>query len=381
MRPFWIGVFACLAAVRPADSAANEQQSKALDQVRGRIESARKSREEMEAQKGELDDLLAETERTYGRLVKEFKGLEAEAKIQVQRMDELKRQRGILLSSIERQRHALAEQARAAYAAGQRDWLKLLLNQEEPTRLARVLTYYKYLNQARAALLQSLEQELAASLRVHDELAQETQRLNDTRQRLADERAALEQSKRDRRKLLAELERRLRDKDSELKRLQEDEQRLGNLLTTIQLSGEKESPAGSAVTHPPSSTPEASPACPVAGRLIGQYGSPRMNGRWDGIVIAAEEGAPVRAVAAGQVAYSDWLRGYGLLTIVDHGDGVMSLYAFNQSLYKEAGEQVSAGEVIAAVGTSGGRAEPALYFGIREQGRAVNPQPWCGPTN
>ncbi len=384
MPPFRAAVFVCLALALQeitwgADTeSVDQREEKELARVRERIESARKSRDELGARKSELDQQLAETERNYGRLAKDIKALEAEARTRGQRMEELRRQRLALLASVQRQHRALAGQARAAYAMGRRDWLKLLLNQEEPSRLARVLAYYRYLNQARASLLREMEGELAESQRLGDELSREAQRLNETRLRITHEQAALEESRRIRRNLLAGLEHRLRDKDTELKRLQEDEQRLRNLLTAIQLSGGKDNPTGNADTHQPSSPPEANSTCPVSGRLIGQFGSPRMNGRWDGMLIAAEEGTPVRAVAAGRVAYSEWLRGYGLLAIVDHGDGIMSLYAFNQSLYKDVGERVSAGDVIAAVGSSGGRGEPALYFGIRQQGRAVNPQPWCG---
>jgi septal ring factor EnvC (AmiA/AmiB activator) len=376
---FRIAVFACLAAAQGAGADPQAvQPRKELAQVREHIESARKSRDALEARKNELDAQLSEAERSYGRLAQALKELEIEASAQSQRTGALKRQREDLLARARRQRRALAGQARAAYAQGRQEWLKLLLNQEEPSRLTRVLAYYKCLNQARVGLLQSMEQELAESQRLQEALAQEAQRLAETRRRIDEERSALEESRQVRRGLLAKLEHQLRDQDLELKRLQEDERRLQDLLATLRPKGDRDNPAGNAATPPSPSSPEASPACPVAGRLVGQFGSPRMNGRWDGLVIAAEEGAPVRAVADGRVAYSDWLRGYGLLTIVDHGDGVMSLYAFNQSLYKGVGDRVAVGEVIAAVGASGGRAEPALYFGIREQGRAVDPSPWCG---
>lgn len=374
MSPLPALALLCLAlSTKPGTAAPGAEPQQELEAVQERLDSARKSRDEMETQKTALDEQLADIERKHGQTFKAVKTLEAEARKRTQRLEDLKRQRLALLASVERQHRALAGQARAAYGLGQRDWLKLLLNQEEPARLARVLAYYRYLNLARAALLQEIDRELAAAQRLGDELSQETQRLNETRQHILEERHALEESRRQRRGLLAQLEHQLRDKDAELRRLQEDEQHLRDLLTTLETAP----PTGNDDLHPPSPAPDAHPTCPVQGRLVGQFGSPRMNGRWDGLLIAAEEGTPVRAVAEGQVVYSDWLRGYGLLTIVDHGDGVMSLYAYNQSLNKEVGERVAAGEVIATVGTSGGRAEPALYFGIREQGRAVNPLPWC----
>lgn len=364
----WSGVYA-------EDHDRRQQQ---LDQVRERIESARKTRDELEARKAELDTQLEETERNYGRLVKSIRDLDTTARTQSQRLAELEKQKVILLTATERQRRALAGQSRAAYAAGNQDWLKLLLNQEDPSRLTHVLAYYRYLSQARAGLLHGMEQELSTARHLQTELSAEAERLNVTRQTLLQEQAALEDTRRNRRGLLAELAHELHDKSLELTRLQDDEQRLRDVLTTLQASGDEGLTTGdSPATLPPPSPSDVHGACPVTGRVVEHFGSPRTHGRWDGLLIAAEEGAPVRAVANGQVAFADWLRGYGLLTIVDHGDGLMSLYAFNQSLYKNVGEPVAAGEVIAAVGASGGRTEPGLYFGIRERGKAVDPLPWC----
>jgi septal ring factor EnvC (AmiA/AmiB activator) len=357
-------------------------QRKELARIQERIETARKSREDLQSRRGELDRELADIERNYGRLARTAAELEAEARASGQRLAQLERRRGSLSAAAKDQQRALAGQSRSAYAAGREDWLKLLLNQEDPSRLTRVLAYYSYLNHARSQLLQEMEQALAAARQVEDELLAESERLKGTRQRLAEERALLNQARQERRKLLAGLDRQLQDKDAELHRLREDEQRLQELLTSLQLSGSEGHPSGSASATPPvSPDPETAAACPVAGRLVERFGSPKANGRWDGILIAAAEGTQVRAVAAGHIAYSDWLRGYGLLIIVDHGNGVMSLYAFNQSLFKAVGEPVAAGEVIATVGDSGGRAEPGLYFGIREQGRAVDPLPWCRRAN
>lgn len=357
-------------------------QHEELARIRERIETTRKSREDLQSRRGVLDRELADMERDYGRLARTAAELEAEARASGQRLAQLERRRGSLFAAAKDQQRALAGQSRSAYAAGREDWLKLLLNQEDPSRLTRVLAYYSYLNRARSRLLQEMEQELAAARQVEDELLAESERLKGTRQRLAEERALLNQARQERRKLLAGLDRQLQDKDAELHRLREDEQRLQELLTSLQLSGSEGHPPGSASAIPPvSPSPEAVATCPVAGRLAERFGSPRANGRWDGILIAAAEGTPVRAVAAGRIAYSDWLRGYGLLIIVDHGNGVMSLYAFNQSLFKAVGEPVAAGEVIATVGDSGGRAESGLYFGIREQGRAVDPLPWCRRAN
>jgi septal ring factor EnvC (AmiA/AmiB activator) len=116
---------------------------------------------------------------------------------------------------------------------------------------------------------------------------------------------------------------------------------------------------------------------PVMGAITEHFGSRRFETTWDGAILSAREGADIHAIAAGKVVYADWLRGYGLMLILDHGNGYMSLYGFNQSLHKNVGEQVIAGETLASVGRSGGRAQAALYFGIRKMGRPVNPELWC----
>ncbi|CAL1239903.1 murein hydrolase activator EnvC family protein [Candidatus Methylocalor cossyra] len=374
-RLFWLA-FALPALAGGAVPEAADQRLE-LNRIREAIEAVQKSRDTLESKKKALDEALREAESTYGRLLKTIRALEAEAEARTQHIAALRQQRHRLLVALRRERYVLSGQARAAYALGRTDWLKLLLNQQDPSRLARVLAYHRYLTQARSSLIQGMERKLAETRQLQDELSAESERLTGTRQQLLREQAAAEESRRARRQLLAELERELRDKNSELERLQEDERRLQDLVNSLRQPGPEGTPNEDSAPAPPAAVPGGPSPCPVAGRIVAEFGSPRMNGHWDGMLIAAPEGSPVRAVADGRVAFADWLRGYGLLIIVDHGNGIMSLYAFNQSLYKNVGDRVAAGEAIAAVGASGGRPEPGLYFGIRKQGQAVNPMPWC----
>lgn len=382
-RVWSVGLFSLAAMVLqvPASARATEaeEQQKELERVREQIESARKSRHDLESRKADLQDQLANIERTYGQVAKALKGLEEQEQSQLRQIAELQHQRKQLGVSMRKQRQMLEGQARAVYAAGRQDWLKLVLNQEDPSRLSRILAYYSYLNRARASLLQSMGGELASARRLQDELFAESERLNETRRAVAREQAELEKSRQDRRKLLASLERDIQTREVDLKQLQANEQRLEDLLAAIRRRMDETRPSETVETTGPPPAPQS--RCPVTGRLLGRFGSPRMSGRWDGMLIAAAEGTPVHAVASGDIAYAEWLSGYGLLTIVDHGDGYMSLYAFNQSLYKRVGDRVNAGDVIATVGTSGGRTESALYFGIREKGRPVDPAAWCNLSN
>jgi len=369
-----------LAFGMPFAQAASEPSDRAdeLDSVRDRIKTVQESRDALESRRRALVAQLSAVERDYGRLAKRLQELEMNAQAQSRRLSDLERQRNQLQAAVKAQYKSLTGQARAAYAAGRQEWLKLVLDQENPARLSRVLAYYNYLSQARFSLLQEMQKDLAAASQLQREASAEAERLQSTREQVARERAELDKFRQSRREVLAGLERGLQDKAAQLKRLQEDQERLQNLVAAIRPLPDEAEPARSpAADKGPFATLYGQLTYPTQGSLLEQFGSPRAGGRWDGVVIGAPEGAPVRAVAAGQVAYSDWLRGYGLLTIIDHGEGYMTLYAFNQSLYKNVGDRVNGGDIIATVGASGGRTESGLYFGIRENGRPVNPRLWC----
>jgi murein hydrolase activator len=229
-------------------------------------------------------------------------------------------------------------------------------------------------------LIQSWQTDLAVLSDTEAKLATETARQAATRQQLDRERAALQESTRARRQLLGSWDAELKSQDARLAQLLEDEQRLKALVQSL-ANPLPDAAAPVAPTVLPPAEAARTARCPPAGNVLARFGEARMSGRWDGMLIGGKEGAPVRAVAPGQVAFADWFRGYGLLMIVDHGDGIMSLYAFNQTLYKNKGDSIHADDLIAALGASGGRDQPGLYFGIREQGRPVDPLTWCASRN
>lgn len=347
--------------------------------IREKIKTIRESRDSLESRRQELTEQLSVIERRYGRLARNRNELENQVKSHLKRITELKRRAQQLLDEVDVQHQGLAAQARAAYAAGRQEWLKLVISSDDPARLSRILAYYNYLNRSRTRLIQGMQTELTESRRLQDELSGEIEHLKRSRIDLGTEEAELEKSRQARRQILAELERGILSQDAQLKRLQENEQRLQHLLASIQPQDESGMPArDTAETGQAARNGQGS--CPVRGRVVEQFSNARTGGRLGGILIAAREGSPVRAISDGRVAFSDWLRGYGLLTIIDHGDSYMSLYAYNQSLYKNVGDKVLAGEVIATVGVSGGRPDAGLFFGIRQNGRPVNPLTWCNPN-
>ena len=374
----WVAL-GLLPAPGPGQPIPDTQGDSDLAGIREKIKTIRESRDSLESRRQELTEQLSVIERRYGRLARNRNELENQVKSHLKRITELKRRAQQLLDEVDVQHQGLAAQARAAYAAGRQEWLKLVISSDDPARLSRILAYYNYLNRSRTRLIQGMQTELTESRRLQDELSDEIEHLKRSRIDLGTEEAELEKSRQARRQILAELERGILSQDVQLKRLQENEQRLQHLLASIQPQDEPGMPARDAAETGQAAR-NGQGSCPVRGRVVEQFSNARTGGRLGGILIAAREGSPVRAISDGRVAFSDWLRGYGLLTIIDHGDSYMSLYAYNQSLYKNVGDKVLAGEVIATVGVSGGRPDAGLFFGIRQNGRPVNPLTWCNPN-
>lgn len=357
----------------PSSSEPSPSEGAPLEAVRGQLESARQTRAAFKTVRDQLDDQLSELEVRQGQLAQMISDLEKQAREREKHIHGLKQRRDKTLATIKQQQKTLSEQLRSAHLIGREDWLKLLMNQEEPTRMARVLAYYGYLSVARSNLIQTMQTELAQVDQTEKELQQETLVKAELRKKTQEERLQLHQAADARKELLSSWDAELKSQAVRIRELKEDEERLGHLVDSFSASME----ANVSHSAPPESQGAKHSRCPPAGIVVARFGSKRLTGRWDGVLIGGREGSPVKTVAAGHVAFADWFRGYGLLTIVDHGGGVMSLYAFNQSLIKAKGDEVMAGEVIATLGSSGGRDKPGLYFGIRNQGKAVDPIAWC----
>ena len=277
---------------------------------------------------------------------------------------------------LDRERGALAEQVLMSYVAGRQEMLKLLLNQGSPSRLGRMVVYYDYLNRARSQRLDAVEVEIETSMRLGTESALVARDLRRLEQTQTDELNVLESSRTERLSVLATLERDLATSGGKMRQLRGEEQRLGELLAGLENSLERFPPE--AEGDFPRVRGEL--AWPVSGSLVSDFGQARAGGqlRWNGVVVGAPGGTPVRAVHYGRVAYADWLPGLGLLIILDHGDGYMSLYGHNGALLRESGAWVAPGEVIAFVGDTGGQTQTALYFEIRQNGEPIDPHPWMG---
>ncbi len=270
-------------------------------------------------------------------------------------------------------RAGLAQQMRAAYMIGREEPLKLLLNQQDPVRAGRIFTYYSYFGRARAGVIQQIDADVRQLADLDTQLAADEQRLAAVQSQTEAQLAQLETARSQRDAALLAIKAESRSSNDALQRLLSQQAALTALLNDLKRAIEPLPEIGNGAFG----AVRGRLAWPVGGHLSARFGQVRAGGlRWDGMLIDTERGADVHAVYRGRVIYADWLPGLGLLTIVDHGSGYLSLYGHNDRLFKAVGDTVAAGDVIAASGDSGGSSRPQLYFEIRKGSRPVDPRPW-----
>ncbi len=371
-----LATVACTLVALPAASAARD---------------AKKTEAELKAIKAEIERIADEVSRDQlekDRLAKELKAAELSVSGMRQSLEQVRQERAEHAekraalaaerrsreADLKQERAALAGQLRAAYLIGRAEPLKLLLNQKDPTRLGRMFAYYSYFGRARAEQIARISATLARLQQLDNEMAAEDERLAALEARRQSELARLEQARARRGQVLASLQAEAKTRAQTLARMRRQQSGLEKLLRKLRRAAER-----LPVTIDPNTKfgrLRGKLAWPVAGKLVARFGEDRGGVKWDGILVATERGSPVRAVSPDRVVYADWLPGLGLLTIIDHGEGYLSLYGHNDHLYKAVGERVAGGEPVAAAGDSGGQARPELYFEIRKGGRPIDPQPW-----
>jgi murein hydrolase activator len=270
------------------------------------------------------------------------------------------------------QQEVLAKQLRTAYSNGQNDYIKLLLNQTNPAKVQRTLTYYHYLTDAKIAELEQFNATLAELTGVTDSLVRQQQSLTLLTTEQQQQQTALNQSKQQRTKTLAALSQQLSTDQQKLAQLKTEEENLVSALKKLSQAAQIE------IDLTGLANLKHKLNWPTQGRLTNRFGKIKQGYlRWKGILISAPVGKEVKAIHNGKVLFADWLNGYGLVTVIDHGNGYMSLYGHNQTILKSVGERVETGEPIALVGQSGGQSDAGVYFEIRYQGKAMNPRLWC----
>lgn len=382
-RVLLIAATLCAAGAATAATAPPKEE---LSQLRGRIEAMQKRLAAAEGARSEAADGLRDSERAISESNRSLRDLAAKQRAIQARLIDLQQQETRAGNDIESQQRLLARQLYQQYIGNQPDAVKLLLNREDPNRIARDLHYLTYLARMRAEQIRSLR----ASIRQLDDLEAETKQQSEALAAVQTEQQAqrekIEREKQTRREVLQKVARQIESQRHEISKLKRDEQRLARLVEQISqmiARSRAETPRNDRL--PDSSTDGSAFAelkgklsLPVRGELKGRFGSPRADGglSWKGVFIASQPNQEVRAIAAGRVVFADWLRGFGNLLIIDHGGGYMSLYGNNESLFKQVGQATRGGETIAAVGNSGGNTDYGLYFEMRHQGKAFDPLSW-----
>jgi len=289
-------------------------------------------------------------------------------------LKKLRRQQKNLEQNKVRQKKALAAQLKSVFVSGKQEYLKMLLNQEDPEALGRTMVYYEYMNKARTEKVAKLQETLTQLENIDKAIQDEIRELNILKKSKEKETARLEKLKAKRKKLVDNLSKEIQKKSEQLTELQINAKELQDLIDSVREALNKIDFSQPLEGLKPV---KGKLRWPTNGKRLRGYGSQLAEGlRSKGVLIGAPEGNVVNSIHYGRVVYSDWLRGFGLLLIIDHGKGYMSLYGYNQALYKEVGDWVEAGEAIATVGQSGGQQQPGLYFELRHQGKPFNPRRW-----
>ncbi|MBK8817199.1 MAG: peptidoglycan DD-metalloendopeptidase family protein [Methylococcaceae bacterium] len=347
----------------------------------------------LQEQKDQLFGLLAQVDERYGDVSASLKAIETQIANSNIAIDKLRKEIGSYQDQIDTLDKELSGQVRAAYAMGQQDKLKLMLNQRDPALSSRMMVYYEYINKSRLEKLSNIQQTVRYLDQLDKEKQTEAELLEKNLGQKKTEQAALEQVRKQRNNLVKQLNDDFSSEDDQLSLLKESETKLINLIGTLEKESDQEvldeegDNAEITIAQNQSSFPKLNGdftslkgklPLPVKGKLASMFDNPSAtDGMWKGVVINTHEGAEIKAITKGRIVYAGALKGYGLLIIVEHDKEFMTLYAFNQSLYKHKGDWVEAGDVIATVGQSGGRTTPGLYFEIRKNGKAVDPLLWC----
>ena len=361
------------AALGQSDEAKTRDQLQQLERdikrINTEISRARSNRSKLQEQLRVAEVELG----TLSRDITENQQLIAANK---QEVDSLEQQQAALEKTRDEQQARIALEIKTAWKMGNQGQLKVLLNQESPHTVARSMGYYRYFFKARNTLLAQYRKTLEELQQLQDRIDETLIELQTQRHNLTAQQAKLTETRGRQEAAMAQLSASINSKAAQLKQKETDRKGLEELLQAIEVALEKlELPD----QYQAFSSARGKMPWPIAGKASNRFGRPRNEGkmRWQGVSIPAREGSTVNAIHHGRVVYADWLRGSGLLLIIDHGDGYMSLYAHNQSLLKDVGEWVTAETPISTVGNTGGQDRTALYFEIRHNGKPTDPAKWC----
>jgi septal ring factor EnvC (AmiA/AmiB activator) len=374
LRCLAVLAFACLTSTASAAGVGAEAKEAELRQVRSRIESIRKAIHSDAERRDSLAAQLKDAELEIQSAREQLSEVRTRRAAAESRLKELQAERAATEQQVAEQREALAGELKLAYMNGREEQLKLLLNQGDPATLARTMAYYGYFSRARTERITNINEHLAHLDLLSEKISAEAARLKSIEQDNAREVRALAGARDRRAKTLQQIQSKLNSRSAELAKLERDARALEKLVEELRRAIE-EFPD---LADQPFARVRGKLPWPVKGNVLARFGQLRAGGplKWQGILIGAPRGTQVRAPFPGRVVYADWLPGLGLLIVLDHGGGYMSLYGHNEQLYRRVGDRVASGEVLAAVGDAAGVGKPALYLEIRKGRDAIDPSSW-----
>lgn len=345
-----------------------------LERLHKRIAALQQEFEKTSDSQSEAADSLRESERAISDSSRKLQELSQQQLLANRELAQLQQRAATMQAEMRGQQALLGRLLYRQYLdGGQQEYLKLLLGNDDPNQVARDLRYYEYIARNRAAVLASLRDNLSALQEVTEQSRLKSEEIAALRAQALTQQQLLEQDKHARQQMLGKIAAQLQQQRRELGRLQRNESRLSQLVQQLAnvLPGE-------GTNETAFKKLKGKLALPVKGKPGNQFGArrPESGMLWTGWFLRAAAKQPVKAVAGGRVAYADWLRGYGNLLIIDHGQGYLSLYGNNETLYKQVGDSLRAGDTVAAVGSSGGNEDSGLYFELRFEGKPFDPKPW-----
>lgn len=371
----WLAV-AMLAVVTPA-LAEQQVTPGQIEDLKEEIADIDEWLADAEEDRSSLEQQLSGLEQEIGRLTRERRELRQQAREQQQRLTKLGKEETELTRVLESQRDSLKKQIRAAWMEGDAPAVKVLLNEIDPDKVARTMTYYEYLSRDTIDRLEAFAANLRQLKETQKQVKAGRMRLAELEENVADRQQKLSSSKKEREQTLAALKTDISNRLSEREELEEDRKRLEKLLREVEEAianiptPNESDPFGSLKNKLP---------WPAEGKIVRNFGDSYASGKLkhNGLLINTAEEGDVKAVHYGRVVFANWLRGFGLITILDHGDGYMTLYGHSSSLFTSPGDWVEAGEAIAQAGRTGGTNDPAVYFEVRHNGKPDNPRRWLG---
>ena len=347
----------------------------ALQKLKEIISSFQQQAAQTKSQHQKELDALKDADRAVGRSKKELRSIENKLQGSEQRLTRLAKQKSDKQKLMSENQILLAEQIRSAHRLGERQSLQVLLNQQDPRAVSRTMKYFEYFNSARSGEISQAEKRIAELVNIESEIAKAQADLLPLREEQRAAIAGLNEQRQHQARVVSQLDRQLKDDQTKLNKLLVDRRQLEQLIDQLAKADIKDD--GLLAAEPFKSRRGKLP-WPTSGRLTELFGAAKTGSlTWDGVMISTKVGEPIRAIHSGRVVYADWLRGLGLLVILDHGDNYLSLYGHNETINKSIGDWVDTKEVLGTASKSRSGNQAEVYFGIRYKGKPSNPKKWC----